>query len=242
MGNRKISAGLKECALNLWNTGWDIEDICDTLGVSRASIYRWEAIFAEYGTVNRPASPIRGQQLRILTRALMTACEALFAEESDLYLDEVVAWLALTYDISISVSTLCRNLKEAGLTWKLLHKLAAERDKERRHEWKESMQTNFTGDGSEFVFVDEVSKNEITWARQYGRAMAGRHAALTDVFVHGDRYSLVAAITMEGYMAAHVVEGSFDSENFYTFIATKVVRAISHLSTTSHSFHVASCS
>ncbi|KAG1840396.1 hypothetical protein C8R48DRAFT_577254, partial [Suillus tomentosus] len=60
-------------------------------------------------------------------------------------------------------------------------------------------------------FVDEVSKNEITWAHQYGRAMAGRRAALTDVFVHGDHYSLVAAITTEGYMAAHVVEGSFDS-------------------------------
>jgi len=98
MGNRKISADLKECALNLWNTGWDIEDIGDALGVSRASIYRWEAIFAEYGTVtvNRPPSPIRGQQLRILTLALMTACEALFAEESDLYLNEVVTWLALT--------------------------------------------------------------------------------------------------------------------------------------------------
>ncbi|KAG2157040.1 hypothetical protein DEU56DRAFT_710158, partial [Suillus clintonianus] len=60
-------------------------------------------------------------------------------------------------------------------------------------------------------FVDEVSKNEITWARHYGRAMAGQRAALTDVFVRGDRYSLVAAITTEGYMAAHVVEGSFDS-------------------------------
>ncbi|KAG2337519.1 hypothetical protein BDR05DRAFT_831311, partial [Suillus weaverae] len=190
---------LKECALNLWNTGWDIEDICDTLGVSCASIYHWEAIFTEYGTVNRPPSPIHGQRLHILTCALMTACEALFAEESDLYLNEVVAWLALTHNISISVSTLCRNLKEAGLTQKLLHKLAAERDEERWHEWKD--------------------KNEIMWARQYGRAMAGRRAALTDVFVRGYHYSLIAAITMEGYMAAHVVEGSFD----YEFIATKVL-------------------
>ncbi|KAG2039026.1 hypothetical protein BDR03DRAFT_824769, partial [Suillus americanus] len=148
-------------------------DIRDALGVSRTSIYCWEAIFAEYGAVNCPPLPICGQQLRILTCALMTACEALFAEESDLYLDEVVTWLALTHNISISVSTLRHNLNEAGLTWKLLHKLAAERDEECCHKWKELMQTNFAGDGSEFVFVDEVSKNEITWARQYGRAMAG---------------------------------------------------------------------
>jgi hypothetical protein len=50
LGNRKISSDLKECALRLWNTGWDIEDIYNALGVSRASIYRWESIFAEYGT------------------------------------------------------------------------------------------------------------------------------------------------------------------------------------------------
>ncbi|KAJ8584982.1 hypothetical protein M405DRAFT_746054, partial [Rhizopogon salebrosus TDB-379] len=178
---------------------WDIEDIHNALGVSRASIYRWEAIFAEFGTVNRPPSPIRGQELRILTRALMTVCEDLLAEESDIYLDELTTWLALTHDISISVSTLCRNLKEAGLTRKLLHRLAVERDEE------------------------HLSKNEITWARHYGRAMAGQRAALADVFVRGDRYSLVAAITTEGYMAAHVVEGSFDSETFYDFIATKVL-------------------
>jgi transposase-like protein len=41
MGNRKISSDLKECALRLWNAGWDIEDIYNALGVFRASIYRW---------------------------------------------------------------------------------------------------------------------------------------------------------------------------------------------------------
>jgi hypothetical protein len=44
MGNRKISPDLKECALRLWNAGWDIEDIHNALGVSRARIYRWEAV------------------------------------------------------------------------------------------------------------------------------------------------------------------------------------------------------
>lgn len=44
------------------------------------------------------------------------ACEGLFAEESDLYLDEVVTWLALVHDIQISSATLSRNLREVGLT------------------------------------------------------------------------------------------------------------------------------
>ncbi|KIK95153.1 hypothetical protein PAXRUDRAFT_11628 [Paxillus rubicundulus Ve08.2h10] len=186
MVNCHISPDLKDCALQLWYDGWDTEDVCMMIGVSHASLYCWEAIFEEFGSVTHPPSPIRGQSLHILTRALSMACEDLFSEESDLYLDEVIAWLALIQDIFISKSTLCQNLKELGLTRKILHKVATERNEALHEEFRESLWTNFQGDRSEFVCVDEVSKNELTWARHYGRAMAGQRAPLTDVFIHGD--------------------------------------------------------
>src|SRR6202453_2632201 len=222
MGNRRISADVKECALRLWDFGWELEDICWALMVSRRSIYRWRLIFEEYGSVKRPPSPLLGPT-RILTRALITACQTLYESDSDLYLDEVVTWLAITHDIVISTATLSRNLTEAGLTRKMLHKIAIERDELLRQEWCDSIRTNFQGDGSEFVCLDETSKNELSYARRYGRSLAGERAHLTDVFVRGDRYSLVAAITKEGYIAAHVVEGSFDSFEFYNFVAEQVV-------------------
>jgi len=83
----------------------------------------------------------------------------------------------------------------------------------------------YKGDGSEFIFVDETSKDECTWARHYGRAMLGAHTSLSDVFifVHGDRYSLVAVMTIDGYIAADVVEGSYDYELFYALIMQQVV-------------------
>ena len=56
--------------------------------------------------------------------------------------------------------------------------------------------------------------------------MSGEQAILRDVFVRGDRYSLVAAITIDGYIASTVVPGSLDSFDFYNFIAEDVV---SHL-------------
>ncbi|KAF6754742.1 hypothetical protein DFP72DRAFT_770016, partial [Ephemerocybe angulata] len=59
--------------------------------------------------------------------------------------------------------------------------------------------------------VDETSKDERTFARRYGRSLSGKRAPLTDVFVRGDRYSLLCAITTEGYISAKAVEGSFDS-------------------------------
>ena len=64
----------------------------------------------------------------------------------------------------MSTTTISQNLKEAGLTRKLLHKLATERDEILREDWKESLRTDFQGDGSEFVCVDETSKNEHTYA------------------------------------------------------------------------------
>ena len=54
MVNRRISSDMKKCALDLWNRGWTVEDIYDTLRVSRASLYRWDAIYEEHGNVIRP--------------------------------------------------------------------------------------------------------------------------------------------------------------------------------------------
>ena len=102
MGDRHISEDIKNIALKLWNQGWGIEEIYNTLEILHASLYWWEVIFAEHESVICPPSPLRGQNLRILTHALIQACQDLFSQECNLFLDEVVAWLALEHDIMIS--------------------------------------------------------------------------------------------------------------------------------------------
>ena len=216
---------MKECALRLWDQGWEIEEIVDALGASRSSIFRWQAIFDEHGSVNRPLNALKGPE-RIITRAVLTAVHTLYETDSDLYLDELVLWLAVEHDITISVSALHATLKKAGLTRKLLHKIAIERDDELREQWREMQASDdFLDDGSQFVCVDEMSKNEQTYARKYGRAYSGERAELKDVFVRGDQYSLVAALTVDGYIASNVIPGSFDSMDFLEFIQEMVVRS-----------------
>jgi transposase len=226
MVNRRISSDLKECALSLWDKGWDLEDITDAIFVSRASLYRWRAIFEEHGSVNKPHSSLHGPA-RLITRAVLTAVQTLYATESDLYLDELVLWLAIHHNIAISVPALQQNLTKAGLTRKILHKIALERDDVLRQQWREMQASDdFVADGSQFVCLDETSKNELTYARRYGRAYSGEYAELKDVFVRGDRYSLVAALTIDGYIAAHAVPGSFDSIDFLEFVQEQVVRIL----------------
>ena len=89
MGNRKISRDLKECALRLWELGWEELDIIQGLAVSRSSLYRWRAIFEEYNNVNRPPSPLKGRTC-LITRAVLTAVYDIYRSDADIYLDELV--------------------------------------------------------------------------------------------------------------------------------------------------------
>jgi hypothetical protein len=182
-----------------------------------------------------PPSAIRGRvRVQVVTRAVLTAMENLYQDESDLYLDEVMTWLTFHHDIYISKSTLQRTLTEAGLTRKVLQKIASEWNEDLRQQFRDAIidPDFFAGDGSEFVVLDETSKNERTWARTHGRSLSGKRAQLEDVFIRGDRFSLLAALTIEGYMAVRVVEGSFDAYEFWDFVQEEVVRVCTYLSVT----------
>jgi transposase len=150
MVNRRISADIKDCVLRLWAAGWNEEDVLSALSVSRASLYRWKAYFDTFGMVNKLPSPLKGRT-RIVTRAVLTAVYQIYETNSDIYLDELVWWLAINHDIVISRSALQQNLQEAGLTRKLLRKLALERDAALRLEWKEFILEHGEGQAQEFV-------------------------------------------------------------------------------------------
>jgi len=74
--------------------------------------------------------------------------------------------------------------------------------------------------GRRICIADEISKNDHSTAHTFGRALVGERAHFSDVFVRGDRYSLVAAISKKGYIAAEVVQGSFDSYDFFDYSGT----------------------
>ena len=162
---RKISSDMKDCALCLWELGWSGEDVCSTLCVSQASLYRWAALFEEFSSTAAPPPPIRGRP-RIIGLVAMNTIRELYARNSTVYLDKLQWHLAIFHDIAISTSALQETLERAGLTRKVLHKIAIERDEVRRAEFLHNIQHGFSGTGDEFVVVDESSKNEHTLTRR----------------------------------------------------------------------------
>jgi transposase len=165
MGNHRISPDLKECSLVLWEAGWSREDICYAFNVSPRSLYRWRAILEEFGSVTKPPSPLHGRD-RLVSLAALTAVKEIFFHDPSVMLDELQWHLAIHHDIVISISALQATLVRAGLTRKMLQKIAKERIDAGRDDFKGCISDPdiFSGTGMEFVTVDELSKDERTLA------------------------------------------------------------------------------
>ncbi|KAJ7027209.1 hypothetical protein C8F04DRAFT_909973, partial [Mycena alexandri] len=177
----RISSDLKDCALRLWNAGWETEDICHALHVSPRSLYRWRDIFEEFGQSTKPPSVLRGRD-RIISLAVLTAIRQVFFHDPTVMLDELAWHLAIHHDIVIFISALQATLVRAGLTRKVLQKVACERDEAQRQEY---------------------------WA--------------CIPWVRADRYTLTAALSLEGYIATRIVLGSMDAYEFFDFIVEDVL-------------------
>ncbi len=98
-----------------------------------------------------------------------------------MYLSEIQDWIALLHKVHISKTALHENIRDAGITFKLLRKAAAERDEDHRLEWKEDINTHFIA--SQMVFIDETSKDDWTIYHHYGHSVVGRQATIAANFV-----------------------------------------------------------
>ncbi|KAJ8508493.1 hypothetical protein ONZ45_g9242 [Pleurotus djamor] len=217
---RHISEDIKQRALYLASIGYLTSDVCEVLGVSESSVRRWKANQLHYGSVIPPPNPDRGRP-RILNTDMTHDLLTLLSEAPDMYLDEIQDWIAVTHDKGLSKSAISELLRDCGLTYKLLHKAASERDNEYRSEWKAEVNNHYVG--RQIVVVDESSKDERTLFRRYGHAPKGQRAATSAPFVRGDRYSLVAAMGLDGYIGTRVVEGAVDGDEFLDFIVNDVL-------------------
>ncbi|KAG7096475.1 hypothetical protein E1B28_003906 [Marasmius oreades] len=211
---RHVSTDMKKRALYLLEEGWGLDAVLDALGVSDDSVRRWRRNEEEYGSVRSPVLP-QGRP-RILGTAVSIELDQLVRETPSIFLDEIMGYLAIMHGQSISIPTIQRNLVELGLHRKLIRKIASQRDEALRTSWLDHIIQNYTAE--QMVFVDESSKDGRTIARRYGRAQRGETPEEIMSFKRGDRYSILAALALSGYIAVRVVEDSVDSEEMYDYV------------------------
>lgn len=217
---RKISKDLKDRAMHLYASGHVPLEVVKILGVSERSFWRWRANCRRHGTVIGLPALGRGRP-RYLTPSATADLYNLLEEYPSIYLDEIQHWLIVAHDVAMARSTLHQNLLDLGLTYKSLRKAAAERDEVAREAFRQFARENWTA--RQLVFVDESSKDNRTIYRHFGRSVSGQRAVSHESFARGIRYSLVAALTMDGYMTMRAVEGSVNGDEFFDFIVEEVV-------------------
>ncbi|KAG5633342.1 hypothetical protein H0H81_008554, partial [Sphagnurus paluster] len=160
---------MKQQALQLVDRRWELEDIAEVLGVSTKCIGHWADNFDTHGHVD-PPSVLRGRP-HILNPLAIQDLHNLIQETPSLFLDKIGKWLALYHNLPISTAALHNNLRDQGLTYKLLRKAAAERDNALWSDWMYNVSTNFTAE--QLVVLNESSKDGHTLVHHYGRVSSG---------------------------------------------------------------------
>ena len=133
------------------------EDVVELFDISQRSVARWRQNNRLYGSVIPPPNPMQCRPC-ILNADITHNLYMLLEEAPEMYLSKIQDWIALTHEVHISKSALHDNIRNAGISFKLLHRAAAERDEDYREEWKQDANAHFTA--SQMVFVDKTSKDE----------------------------------------------------------------------------------
>lgn len=127
----------------------------------------------------------------------------------------------------VSVPTLWRSLRFCGITRKKIQKAAKERNDMLCEFYLYNIGMNYTSE--QLIFVDESAKDERTLTRLYGYSLVNTRAKKSVVFVRGKRYTILPALSLEGFIAVDIMEGSCDKEKFRTFVLTQLVMKLLYI-------------
>ena len=175
-----INKDLKEHVFWLTSHGYTPEDICELFDISQRSIARWK----QNDHIHRSVIPLYNamQCCPCILNGNMTHDLYMLLEEApEMYLSEIQDCIALAYKVYISRTALHVNIHDAGMTFKLLCKAAAECDEDLWEEWKQDVNAHFTA--SQMNFVNETSKDDQMIYQHYGHLITGSCATISANFV-----------------------------------------------------------
>ena len=76
---------------------------------------------------------------------------------------------------------------------------------------------------NQLIFLDESAKDERSLSRLYGYSPRNTPAQKKVVFIRGKRYTILPALTLDGFVAVDVFEESCDKKRFVDFVLNQVV-------------------
>lgn len=232
----RLSRDVKLAAVRLWEGNLlALPDILNCCNFSRATFYRIMNLWQETGDVVSHRNPSYRQN-RLLDGTDIQYLKQLIEENPDYFLDELLRLLKTNRFISVHYTSIHNQLLYCGVSRKKLQRIASERNEDYR--------ANFIARIAQYAphelgFIDEVSKDERSIGRRYGRSRRGRRARKSQPFVRGRRTSTVGCLTLDGFVSGTSVEGSFTKVSFLDWLEHSLVSI--HFFCISHPSNCHSC-
>ena len=196
-----------------------LKDILLCCGFSQRTFYRIFKLWRETSDVINEPSVMHGQYWTLHHTDIHYLLQ-LIRQNPDYFLDELLRMLKTNRSISVHYTTIYDKLVRAGVSRKLLQRIALE--------WNEALRADFISRMAQFSpeelgFIDEVSKDECTVRRNYGRSRRGTRARKSQPFVRGQHTSTVGVLSVDGFVVGTSVEGSLTKASFLHWMEFTIV-------------------
>ena len=184
---------------------------------SLSSIHRVIRSFKRYGEV-RMRKDFSEARAASMTRHL-TELVKIVLEQPDRFLDEIQVLLRDRTGVMYTRSMVEGRLLQRGYGWKVLGRIAAQRDAEERLAYRAMIRTF---DPRCLLFLDESHHDRNNTRRRRGRARSGETPTVHEALGSADvRFSLLAAMNSAGFVvpACRIIEKrGVDREDFLTWV------------------------
>jgi len=136
------------------------------------------------------------------------------------YLDEMQFFLFDEFEIECDLSTVYRALQRQRWSRKVVKARAAERSEILREQWRVT-QRHYHAD--QLIFLDESAAHERTGDWKYGWGPLGGEVGVERSIKRSKRWSVLPAMTVNGYIEYIKWQGSINAPIFEWFLEEKVL-------------------
>ena len=189
-------------------------------GVDRKCIAKLRKNLRYWGVPYPPSSVVQGRP-STLRQAHIDGLADYLHGHPQAYLDEMMGFLFDEYCVTASQWTVYRALKKLRWSRKVATKRAKEQSEPLRRTFRARVGHLYQAD--QIVAIDESACNERTGDRKYGWSAINTPVELVYSMKRSERWSLLPAMTVDGYLAFTMYQGAITSDILEDFLEHSVL-------------------
>ena len=201
--------------------GMSYTDVAQVLFMCEKSVQRYLALFYATGNV-APHDQKRGPDKKLTEFELFTILQSLIIKPTS-FLCEIQQQLLCSTGKWVHASTICRTIREQGLTRKKVRTIALQQSESRRIEYMAEVSV-FHPDM--LIWIDETGSDRRNSIRKYGYSLRGMPAQVFQLRVGGKRISAIPVLTTRGIEDVYTSKETINGERFEEFLCQCVLPII----------------